>query len=363
MKKILIFGASGSIGQSAMALVKANPNTFKIVGASAGSRFVDLEKAAAELDIKHLLNTRNGADIGVITSFIAQCQPDIVLNAVSGFAGLPYTLATLQLELPLALANKESLVAAGDLVMQLSRERKAPVYPVDSEHSAIWQCLANDDQTFKAYHKILLTCSGGPFYGQKDLSKVNPKQALKHPNWDMGAAITIDSATLANKCLEVFEAQHLFGATAEQIEIVIHPQSVVHSMVQFADSSIIAQMSPPSMQLPIAYALNYPNREAYKLETPDFTKLDLSFRAPDKNTFKTLQILEYCLAHGQNLPNVFNAVNEEARNAFIRGEISFTQIFEILETVVEKTEIKTDSSLADIYQTDKEARAAAQALL
>ncbi|NCP67103.1 1-deoxy-D-xylulose-5-phosphate reductoisomerase [bacterium] len=363
MRKILIFGASGSIGQSTVKLIQANRDKFTIVGASAGARFSDLEKAAPALNIKHILNTKNGADIGSITTFIQQCQPDIVLNAVSGFEGLPYTLATLQLEIPLALANKESLVAAGDLVMKLARERRAPIYPVDSEHSAIWQCLANDDQSLKDFSKIYLTCSGGPFFGETDLSQVTKAQALKHPNWDMGAAITIDSATLANKCLEFFEAMHLFSASPKQIEIVVHPQSVVHSMVQFADSSIVAQLSPPSMELPIAYALNYPNRENYKLETPDFTQLDLSFRAPDKNTFKTLAVMEHCAKEMKNLPTVFNAANEVARNAFIDGDITFSRIFEIIEAVVDKTTIKTDQNLADIYQTDKQARVAAQALL
>ncbi len=363
MKKVIIFGASGSVGRSAIELAKANPAQFKIVGASAGSRFKGLKKTAAELNIKHVLDTRGEMTTEVITSFIAQCEPDIVLNAVSGFAGLRFTLATLESNLPLALANKESLVAAGDFVMALSQERRAPIIPVDSEHSAIWQCLINDRTEIKPFHKIYLTCSGGPFFGQTDLSTVTPHQALEHPNWDMGAGITIDSATLANKCLEFFEAMHLFEATKDQVEIVIHPQSVVHSMVQFADSSIIAQLSPPSMQLPIAYALNYPERSECGLPSPDFSALDLNFRTPDKSTFRTLQVLEHCAAHMQNLPTVFNAVNEEARNAFIRGEISFLRIFEILEAVTSQTRVKPLESLEHIYEVDQSARAMAKSLI
>jgi len=333
------------------------------VGASAGQRFNELKATAAELNIEHLLDTRGEMSTEAITSFIQQCEPDIVLNAVSGFAGLPYALATLELELPLALANKESLVAAGDFVMEMSRVHKAPIIPVDSEHSAIWQCLVNDQAEIKPFHKIYLTCSGGPFFGQTDLSTVTAQQALKHPNWDMGERITIDSATLANKCLEFFEAMHLFGATKDQIEIVVHPQSVVHSMVQLADSSIMAHLSPPSMQLPIAYALNYPERSECGLPSPDFSALDLNFRAPDKNTFKTLQVLEYCAAHMQNLPTVFNAVNEEARNAFIRGDIRFVRIFEILEAVTTQTRVTPLESLDHIYEVDQLARAMAQALI
>ncbi len=363
MKKIVIFGASGSIGQSTIELVKANPEQFKIVGVSAGARFKSLKKELSPLNIPHWLDTNAEQTQPDISAFIQKCKPDIVLNAVSGFAGLPYTLATLGLGLPLALANKESLVAAGDLVMQLSQDKKTPIIPVDSEHSAIWQCLANDDQTLKTFKKIYLTCSGGPFFGRDNLDNITPQQALKHPNWDMGAGITIDSATLANKCLEFFEAMHLFGATKDQIEIVIHPQSVVHSMVQFEDSSIIAQLSPPSMKLPIAYALNFPERSECGLPTPDFSALDLNFRSTDKNTFRTLQVLEHCAAHMQNLPTVFNAVNEEARNAFIRGEISFVRIFEILEAVINHVQIKPVESLEHLYEIDTKARAMAQALI
>lgn len=367
MKKICLFGASGSIGQSTIELVRANPDQFRIVGASAGQRFAELESVAADLDIEHLLDTRAETDETNIREFITQCQPDIVLNAVSGFAGLPFTLATLKLGLPLALANKESLVAAGDLVMALSREHNAPIIPVDSEHSAIFQCLAHSPTPplphYAPFKKIYLTCSGGPFFGWDDLSDITPQQALKHPNWDMGASITIDSATLANKCLEFFEAMHLFGASPEQIEIVVHPQSVVHSMVQFADSSILAQLSPPDMKLPIAYALNWPERSDCGLPSPDFSALDLNFRHPDPTTFRTLPVMQHCAKGGGSLPTVFNAVNEEVRNAFIAGQISFVRIFEILESVVNQTGIEPLDSLEQIYEVDAQARAAARKLI
>ena len=393
MKKICVFGASGSIGQSTIELVRANPDKFKIVGASAGQRFSELEAVAAEMKIEHLLDTRE-LDPGIdkntaarsrdlIKEFIKRCEPDIVLNAVSGFAGLPFTHAALELGLPLALANKESLVAAGDLVMALSREHNAPIIPVDSEHSAIFQCLAcppswgkresaassrsiggdtSSEINYQPFKKIYLTCSGGPFFGQTDLSTVTREQALKHPNWSMGSGITVDSATLANKCLEFFEAMHLFNARPEQIEIVVHPQSVVHSMVQFADSSIIAQLSPPDMKLPIAYALNWPQRSEYGFPSPDFSALDLNFRHPDAQTFRTLQVMQHCATQGGSLPTVFNAANEEARNAFIRGDIEFTRIFEILEQVVGQQGFEPLGSWEKIYKVDAQARKAAQKL-
>ncbi len=367
IKKVLLLGATGSIGQSTFEIVRKNPDKFQIVGASAHSRFPELEKLAEKFQIPHLFDTRTNEDFA---EFIKKCEPDIVLNAVVGFAGLKFTIETLKQGVPLALANKESLVAGGELVMQLARENKVPILPVDSEHSAIFQCLntsttAGDirECRLQNYKKILLTCSGGPFFGVKDLSKITKAQALKHPNWNMGAKITIDSATLANKCLEFFEAMHLFGAKKEQIEIVIHRESIVHSMVEFPDSSVIAQISPPNMELPIAYALSYPKRENYDLPSQDFRNLNLSFSEPDKKTFRTLQILEYCAEKMQNYPIVFNAANEVAVAAFLADKISFLQIFEILERVIEKTKLENPESLEKIIEIDKKAREVAKNIL
>ncbi len=366
MKKIVILGATGSIGQSTLTLVERNPEAFQIVGASAHSRFSELEAIAQKFQIPNLLNTKSAFTNHQIEAFLKQCEADIVLNAITGFAGLKFTIATLKLGIPLALANKESLVAAGDLIIPLAKEKNTPIIPVDSEHSAIFQCLVNDDGNLKAYEKIFLTCSGGPFFGWKDLSKVTLEQALEHPNWDMGAKITVDSATLANKCLEFFEAMYLFGARKDQIEIVIHRESIIHSLVEFPDSSLLAQMSPPSMELPIGYALNFPERHHIQLPKLDFNGLQLNFAKPDKNVFRTLQVLDHCTEHMGPLPLVFNAANEEARKAFIEGKITFQRIFEIIEETVSMAStkgIKTSDSIEKIYEADKDARKQAQSLI
>ncbi len=354
MKKICLLGATGSIGDSTFQLVKTNPEIFKIVGASAHSRFETLEEKAKEYNIPHLLDTRDPkAHFG---EFLEQCQPDIVLNAVVGFAGLRFTIDTLKAKIPLALANKESLVAGGELVMKLAQKNNTPIIPVDSEHSALHQCLSREDGILKDFHKLYLTCSGGPFFGKKDLSTITKAQALDHPNWSMGPKITIDSATLANKCLEFFEAMHLFGATKEQIEIVIHRESIVHSMVEYADSSIIAKMSPPNMGLPIAYACYFPQRKNYHLPTLSFKDLTLTFAEPDKSVFKTLGILEHCAKEMGSLPIIFNATNEVLVEAFLNEKIEFSQIFDFLEMAFEKTKTEKIESIEQIYQIDKVAR-------
>lgn len=360
MKKICLLGATGSIGKSTFELVKRNPDKFKIVGASGHTRFSELETLAQEFDIPHLLNTKESLDT---SEFLKKCEPDIVLNAIVGFAGLKFSITTLEQKLPLALANKESLVAGGDLLMELSRKNKTPILPVDSEHSAIFQCLAASPHS--EFEKIFLTCSGGPFWGKtkEDLEKITVAQALKHPNWSMGAKISIDSATLANKCLEFFEAMHLFGASKDQIEIIIHRESIMHSMVEFPDSSVIAQLSPPTMELPIALALNYPNKENYDLPRQSFSNLDLSFRTPDKKVFRTLELLEICAEQMQNFPIVFNAANEVAVENFLNEKITFTQIFDVLERTISETKLENPDSLEKILEIDKNARALAQRFL
>lgn len=365
MKRVVLLGATGSIGSSTFALLKRKVGSFQIVGASAHSRFADLEALAAEHSIEHLLDTRDeDGDGSKFKEFLKVCEADIVLNAVVGFAGLKYSLAILEAKVPLALANKESLVTGGGLLMDLAKQNKVPILPVDSEHSAIFQCLV-DGAEYKPFNKILLTCSGGPFYGKtaEELSQVTKAQALAHPNWDMGEKISIDSATLANKSLEFFEAMHLFEASREQVEIVIHRQSIVHSMVEFADSSVIAQMSPPNMELPIAVALNHPDRVDYDLPRQDFSALDLSFAKPDKDVFRTLQVLDYCAERMENLPIIFNAVNEVAVEAFLNDQIEFTQIFDLLERVVEQAKLEPIDSLEKVFEVDKKARQEAQNVL
>lgn len=383
MRKIVLLGATGSIGKSTFELVRRNPDKFQIVGASAHSHFSELEKMAGEFGINNLLNTRGGdscgrSDQGRATikdcpykEFLKKCEPDIVLNAVTGFAGLKFSMETLKQEIPLALANKESLVTGGKIIMALSREMKTPIIPVDSEHSAIFECLVKNYNPrvnfstpglnfpeYKAFHKILLTCSGGPFFGKtrKELEVVTLAQALKHPNWDMGAGITIDSATLANKCLEFFEAMHLFNATKDQIEIVIHRESIVHSMVEFSDSSILAQMAPPNMELPIGMALNYPDKMDYQLPRQSFKNLNLSFAEPDKEVFKTLQLLDICADNMENFPIVFNAAKEVLVSQFLKEQIRFIDIFDVLEEVIHSTKLESIDSIEKILEVDRRAR-------
>lgn len=361
MKKIIILGATGSVGQSTFNMVRRNPEKFQIVGASAHSKFSDLKKLANEFKTPFLFNTKEKS-IDNFSDFVKQCEPDIILNAITGFAGLEYSIEILKNKIPLALANKESLVTGGEILMQLSREMKTPILPVDSEHSAIFQCLLNSAKTkpFGNYefNKILLTCSGGPFYGKTldELQNVTRENALSHPNWSMGAKISIDSATLANKCLEFFEAMHLFGATKDQIEIVIHRESIVHSMVEFSDSSVIAQLSPPTMELPIAFALNYPDRLNCEIPKQNFRNLDLSFREPDKKVFRTLEILEVCAENMQNYPIVFNAANEVLVEEFLNKKIKFVDIFEKLAKVIDKIKLEKVDSLEKIFEIDERVR-------
>ena len=371
MKRVVLLGATGSIGSSAFQLLRRNREAFAIVGASAHSRFEDLEKLADEFGIEYLLDTRS-SKADDFEAFLEKCKPDIVLNGVIGFAGLKYSLAVIAAGIPLALANKESLVTGGELLMKLAREKNVPIIPVDSEHSAIFQCLAREvdsDQwivnSYKSFRKIILTCSGGPFrgYSSEQLASVTQEQALAHPNWEMGQKITIDSATLANKCLEFFEAMYLFNAKKDQIQIVLHPQSIVHSMVEFPDSSIMAQLSPPNMELPIAVALHYPERVDYDLPRQDFSALDLSFSKPDSQTFRTLQVLDHCVTEMGNYPIVFNAVNEVAVRSFLNGDITFTQIFDLLEQVVEQTKYTAVESLEQVFEIDQKARKTASLMV
>lgn len=358
MKKIVLLGATGSIGQTTLELVRRNPDTFQVVGASAHENFSELQNLAAEFHIPHLLDTRRTFSE---KEFLSQCEPDIVLNAVSGFAGLKFSLAVIESRLPLALANKESLVTGGELLMRLAREKQVPILPVDSEHSAIFQCLQGEGD----FEKIILTCSGGPFHGRgkDELKNISVDQALAHPQWSMGAKISVDSATLANKCLEVFEAMHLFGAGRKQIEIVIHPQAIVHSMIQFSDSSIKAQLSPPTMELPIAYALLFPERGKTGCPTQDFSNLNLSFSTPDRETFRTLKILDHCTQEMANFPIVFNAANEVAVAKFLAGKMQFLDIFDLLERVIGETQKESVDSIGKIFDIDARARKMTQNLL
>ncbi|MBT3348789.1 1-deoxy-D-xylulose-5-phosphate reductoisomerase [bacterium] len=351
MRKIVLLGATGSIGRTTLDLVRRNPEKFQIVGASAHSNFGELEKIASKFQIPNLLDTRGEFSA---TEFLKKCEPDIVLNAVSGFSGLKFSIAAGELGVDLALANKESLVAGGELLTEIFRKNGGKILPVDSEHSAIFQCLAGRSD----FEKIFLTCSGGPFFGKNsaELSQISVEQALAHPRWKMGAKISVDSATLANKVLEVFEAMHLFSLRRDQIEILIHPQSIVHSMVQFRDSSVIAQISPPTMELPISLALNFPEKIDTDCPCQNFKNLNLSFFEPDLETFRTLKILEICAEKMQNFPIVFNAANEIFVAEFLAGNLKFLQIFELLERAISETKFESVDSIKKIFEIDERAR-------
>lgn len=370
MKRIVIFGASGSIGDSAFRLLRGRPDLFTLVGASAHSRFDALSNLCARdfpdaklFDSRTLPESPHPEElISHIEQFLYSKKPDIVLNAVLGFAGIFYSLAALRRGIPLALANKESLVAGGDILMAERRRTGAPILPVDSEHSAMFQCLRGRD--YADIRTLHLTCSGGPFRGQKDLSAVTKAQALRHPTWDMGAAITIGSATLANKCLEVFEAMHLFGVPHDRVQIVVHPQSVVHSLVEFSDGNTLAQLGPPDMLHPIAYALGYPDTVVMPPDE-NFSLLGrtLTFEDVDETTFRTIGIMRHCAGQGGGMPAVFNAVNEVATQAFLQEKIAFTQIFDALEAVISATKPERIENLHHLVEIDQKARQDARTYL
>jgi 1-deoxy-D-xylulose-5-phosphate reductoisomerase len=289
---------------------------------------------------------------------------DLVLAAIVGYAGLASTLNAIKHKKPIALANKETLVVAGELVTALAEENNVNIYPVDSEHSAIFQCLAGE--WHNPVEKIILTASGGPFRGKKreDLLQITKKEALKHPNWVMGAKITIDSASLMNKGLEVIEAKWLFNLKPAQIEVVVHPQSIVHSLVQFEDGSIKAQLGLPDMKLPIQYAMAYPNRLANSFERFSFSQYsNLTFESPDLETFRNLKLAYDALHQGGNKPCILNAANEIAVQAFLEDEIGFLQMSDLVEETLNSIVFKNKLSYLDYVNCDAEARTTASQLI
>lgn len=289
---------------------------------------------------------------------------DLVLTATVGYAGLHPTIEAIKAGKNIALANKETLVVAGELIMKLASEKGISIYPVDSEHSAIFQCMVGELQN--PIEKIILTASGGPFRGKNlvYLQKVTKEQALKHPNWDMGPKVTIDSATLMNKGLEIIEAKWLFGIEPEQVEIVVHPQSVIHSIVQFEDGSMKAQMGLPDMRIPIQFALSYPQR--FKSDFPRFNFLDypeLTFEKPDTEVFKNIGLAYESLQRGGNIPCIMNAANEVAVDAFLKDHIGFLEITDIIETCMAKLSFISSPQYSDYVNTDKETRIKAAELI
>jgi len=379
-KTIAIIGSTGSIGTQALEVVRQNAQRFSVALLSAQQNVELLAAQALEFNPKqviigderklpelkaHLSGTSIQVSAGAAALVEAVTMPDIdlVLTALVGFAGLEPTLTAITAGKDIALANKETLVVAGDLVTRLAKQHSVQILPVDSEHSAIFQCLVGEQQPIE---KLILTASGGPFRGKDTsfLSSVTTEQALKHPNWVMGAKITIDSASLMNKGLEVIEAKWLFDVAPEQIEVVVHPQSIVHSLVQFTDGSIKAQLGLPDMKLPIQYALGYPERIANSFKRFNFVDYPtLSFEQADTTTFRNLGLAYAAIDRGGNVPCILNAANEVVVAAFLAKRIGFLQMSDVIATCLDKIAYIPSPTLDDYLQTDIEARQLAERLV
>ncbi len=380
-KRIAIFGSTGSIGTQALEVIEEHPDLFEVEILTALSNNKLLVEQALKFQPNAVVIVDEGkyesvkralesTDIKVFGGDSALDEVadfdtyDMMLTAIVGFAGLKPTLKAIENGKAVALANKETLVVAGDLVMQLAVEKRVPIIPVDSEHSAIFQCLIGE--TRNKIEKIILTASGGPFLGKKPNFLVNVKRdhALQHPNWKMGAKITIDSATLMNKGLEMIEAKWLFNLSPEQIEVIIHPQSIIHSMVQFEDGSIKAQMGLPDMKLPIQYALTFPRRVANNSPRANFKKIPvLAFEEPDFKTFRNLSLAKMALERGGNFPCILNAANEIAVWAFLNNRIGFLDITAVIEKSLQKINYIEKPNLSDYFESDGEARNFAASLV
>lgn len=335
--------------------LRFNPNMV-VIGDE--KKYTTVKEALAQTNIKVFAGEEALAEAAAVDCY------DMMLAAIVGYAGLKLTLQAIELGKAIALANKETLVVAGDIVMKLAAEKRVPIIPVDSEHSAIFQCLVGEGRN--KIEKIILTASGGPFLGKKPNFLVNVKRdhALQHPNWAMGAKITIDSATLMNKGLEMIEAKWLFNLQAHQIQVTIHPQSIIHSMIQFEDGSIKAQMGLPDMKLPIQYALAFPQRIANNFPRYDFKKPNaLTFEDPDLKTFRNLQLATDALYKGGNMPCILNAANEIAVFAFLRNRIGFLDITELVEQTMQKISFIEKPTLSEYFETDGEARSFAASLI
>jgi 1-deoxy-D-xylulose-5-phosphate reductoisomerase len=380
-KRIAIFGSTGSIGTQALDVIAANPGLFTAEILTAQTNDALLIEQARRFQpnvvvigddrkyetVKQALadtNTKVFAGEQALVEAAAMDCYDMMLAAIVGYAGLKPTLQAIQLGKPIALANKETLVVAGDIVMRLAAEKKIPVIPVDSEHSAIFQCLVGEGRN--KIEKIILTASGGPFLGKKPNFLVNVKRdhALQHPNWSMGAKISIDSATLMNKGLEMIEARWLFNLQPDQIQVLVHPQSIIHSMVQFEDGSIKAQMGLPDMKLPIQYAMAFPQRIANDFPRYDFRKpSSLTFEEPDTKTFRNLVLATDALYKGGNMPCILNAANEIAVYAFLRNRIGFLDMTEVVEQTMQKVTFIEKPTLEEYFDSDGEARNFAASLI
>lgn len=380
-KRIAIFGSTGSIGTQALEVIASNPDKFEVEILTAHSndkllvqqakkfnpnavvivnesKYAAVKEALASTDVKVFAGENALEEVAVFDTY------DMMVAAIVGFAGLKSTLKAIESGKAIALANKETLVVAGDIVMQRAVEKRVPVIPVDSEHSAIFQCLIGE--TRNKIEKVVLTASGGPFLGKKPNFLVNVKKehALQHPNWNMGAKISVDSATLMNKGLEMIEARWLFNLQPEQIQVIVHPQSIIHSMVQFEDGSIKAQMGLPDMKLPIQYALAFPVRIPNAFPRYDFSRSSsLHFEQPDIKTFRNLALAGEALHKGGNMPCILNAANEIAVYGFLRNRIGFLDMMEMVERAMEKIPYIEKPSLEEYFESDAEARNFAASLI
>ncbi|MCG9879035.1 MAG: 1-deoxy-D-xylulose-5-phosphate reductoisomerase [Bacteroidia bacterium] len=380
-KRIAILGSTGSIGTQALEIVSEQENLLQVEVLTANknadllieqaikykpnhvviadeSQYLKVKDVLDPLDIKVFAGNKAIEELMEIT------EADVVLTAMVGYSGLLPTVKAIQNKKRIALANKETLVVAGEIITQLCAEHHVDIIPVDSEHSAIFQCLVGE--SLDLIDRVILTASGGPFRGKKraDLEQVTKAQALKHPNWSMGAKITIDSATLMNKGLEVIEAKWLFGLNQKQIDVVVHPQSIIHSMVEFTDGSIKAQMGLPDMKLPIHYAFFFPERKKSDFPRMDFKQISqLSFEMPDPETFRNLALAYEAMEKGGNMACILNAANEVAVEAFLQDKIKFLQIAELNEKCMNQVSFIQKPSIQDYIITDMETRRIAQQLL
>ncbi|MDR1675261.1 MAG: 1-deoxy-D-xylulose-5-phosphate reductoisomerase [Tannerella sp.] len=377
-KQLAILGSTGSIGTQALEVVSEHPDLFEVYALTANEqaellieqarrylpevvviaserKYPAVKEALSDLPVK----VWAGADA---IAQVVQFEPvDMVLTALVGYAGLQPTIAALQAGKAIALANKETLVVAGELVIALAKEHRATILPVDSEHSAIYQCLNGEWNS--PVEKIILTASGGPFRTKTpdELAHVTKAQALRHPNWSMGAKVTIDSASMMNKGFEMIEAKWLFGLVPEQIQVLVHPQSVIHSMVQFADGAVMAQLGVPDMKLPIAYAFSWPQRLKSVSERLDFSRYaTLTFEEPDPRRFRNLALAYEAMRRGGNMPCILNAANEVAVAAFLREQTGFLQMSEVIEQTLAKATFLATPTYEDYVQTDREARRIAE---
>ena len=369
MKKIGILGSTGSIGTQTLEIVRNNPD-LQVVALAAGSSIAKMEGQIREFapaiavmwseDAAKELRTRvadtktkvlSGME-GLLQIAVME-EMEVLVTAIVGMIGIRPTIAAIEAGKTIALANKETLVTAGHIIMPLAAEKKVPILPVDSEHSAIFQSMHGENRERVA--KILLTASGGPFRGKKreELTEITVEDALKHPNWSMGRIITVDSSTLVNKGLEVIEAKWLFGVEPEKIQVVVHPQSIIHSMVEYVDGGIMAQLGVPDMKLPIQYALFYPDRRPMEGKRVDFFELgSITFEKPDLNTFRGLRMAYDAVAAGDSMPTVYNAANEKAVALFLDRKIKFLTIYDIIQGAMENHRVIANPSVEEILQAE-----------